>query len=77
MQPGYMQYNTIPCNTNTMCYPDEVYLSLENHCLQAMNNSNVVIIIITVIITVIITKAKFMNIKTNFEFTSKHPRKYV
>ena len=76
MQPGYMQYNTIPCNTNTMCYPDEVYLSLENNCLQAMNDSNVVIITI-VIITIIITKANFINIKTHFEFTSKNPRKYV
>ena len=46
--------------------------SLEKHCLQAMNDSNVVLIIIVIItiilivsITIIITKAKYMNIKTN------------
>ena len=50
--------------------------SLEKHCLQAMNDSNVVLIIIVSITNgdadyddeddiAIITKAKYMNIKTN------------
>ena len=38
---------------------------------------SLVIIITIIIIVIIITKTIFMNIKTNFDFTSKHPRKYV